>query len=945
MIPFSLRRNVERVRSSSAQVVMLIAPAGFGKTTIAEALCADYASNFAVCDCSEVTTAKEFLHSVIAALGKERAFEEVWFSQIQLELAGVEAENDRIDLLDRAWQKGGERRSLFVFENCEAVLRDVNASTLLRRLVSTAPSSRRIVVCSRTPLSIHAGRALPPHCLLLLTTKDLALSDEEARSIVVASPISPERQDRIIALAHGWPVVLLLLKRLAEEGKLEGALQNAYNVAFDDLFPYLYQEVLSPLPSTLRRAATVCAAVPDITSAELRMALGDKIMTALDLRSVPLLEVRDDRYVIHPFVRELLLKEEPQWRDVVHDVAQAAEAENRSARAAKLYRISNDLAGAARALAKLSLDDLLAPAAALELASMPPTVIREYPKLALTFLQHTRITRQLQVVLDQAFEKALTTETPGVIVSVASAAIEANHWLGSLERSRRIMNHPELRHTLRSSPQLEVGSLLGAEQVLGVLEGAIESNVDALYAAYQESLTLPLAFRSSILAAYIAYAERWRGRRDASIEMIEQSVAHALGSKYPLIVIGTLAEAFTNAWFWGDDALASRYRRLLASWREESAHDVRSLPLFTSGEPEEMDAGTLPSTAAVFPFFVAAAEAADPRKRSYYLHRAQMRAFADGGLLMTRVATLLAQAAEASKDRDTLARALDLVNPKELPYAREAILALMQGKPSFFAPFMERFLPSVPVEAPMPAKERIAVSVLTESVHIDGKQVIVSPREAACLACLARQRSGVAREELQEAIWPDLSESAARDALYSLLYRLRKRAGDFELIENIGNAYRYTNKAVIDLWEMEDAAQRCRRGMPPPIEEVERAYEMLERRSWPHLLQFDWFPALEFRIKEAGRTLVRHLIESAFKSQNYSSALAHAHKLLLEDECDEWAHEMIIRAHLGLGNRIEAIRAYRGYVQLVKREVGSMPSADLQAFAERHALTENRAAS
>ncbi len=49
---------------------------------------------------------------------------------------------------------------------------------------------------------------------------------------------------------------------------------------------------------------------------------------------------------------------------------------------------------------------------------------------------------------------------------------------------------------------------------------------------------------------------------------------------------------------------------------------------------------------------------------------------------------------------------------------------------------------------------------------------------------------------LQDELWPDVNEEAARDALYSLLYRLRKRIKTFELVEYLGSAYRFAAKRL-----------------------------------------------------------------------------------------------------------------------------------------------------
>ncbi len=149
------------------------------------------------------------------------------------------------------------------------------------------------------------------------------------------------------------------------------------------------------------------------------------------------------------------------------------------------------------------------------------------------------------------------------------------------------------------------------------------------------------------------------------------------------------------------------------------------------------------------------------------------------------------------------------------------------------------------------------MQILTEHITIEDEPIRITPRNAAFLAFLSRYRRGVSREEIQDALWPDLDERAARDALYNCLYRLRKRTKTFELVENLGNAYRFAPHVAVDIWDYELLAQRVLRDPATPAAEIHEAFSKIAKRSYPHLLGYDWFSAIDFQIRECLRILSR----------------------------------------------------------------------------------------
>jgi DNA-binding SARP family transcriptional activator len=296
---------------------------------------------------------------------------------------------------------------------------------------------------------------------------------------------------------------------------------------------------------------------------------------------------------------------------------------------------------------------------------------------------------------------------------------------------------------------------------------------------------------------------------------------------------------------------------------------------------------------------------------------------------------LIARAAADPESRAKICdQAVALIDPVELPELRAAVLAMRDGQASFLDAFVARFDPREP-ESRTAAAGRISVQVLRESLSIDGRAVRLAPKEIGLLGFLSYRRGAVSREETQDALWPELDEDAARDSLYSLLYRLRKRLGRFEIVTSIGNGYRLADGVHVDLWEIEALSERLRQGRhADSFDRVARAYDGLRNRRLPHVETYEWFAGMDFHIHEYIRIFARYLAERAKAAQDEEATRAYANALIVEDPCDEWAHQTLIGLYLERGEREKAASAYRNYCTLLKREVGGQPSREIRELVE-----------
>jgi DNA-binding SARP family transcriptional activator len=137
---------------------------------------------------------------------------------------------------------------------------------------------------------------------------------------------------------------------------------------------------------------------------------------------------------------------------------------------------------------------------------------------------------------------------------------------------------------------------------------------------------------------------------------------------------------------------------------------------------------------------------------------------------------------------------------------------------------------------------------------------------------------------------------------------------------------------------MEKLIVRLQRGDTTDTAIVERLLEAIAKRSYPHLLHYEWFMPVDYRVREAQRTLIAHVVSAASAKSDFETVLRMAKILVDEDHCDEWGHELIIRYHISNGNHNEALREYQRYREVLQEQLGTQPSQALTQFIQSVAV-------
>jgi LuxR family maltose regulon positive regulatory protein len=188
---------------------------------------------------------------------------------------------------------------------------------LLATLAEHLPTDSQLVLASRTPLALPLGRLRAHRALLELGPSELAMQSSEALSLLSAAGVPTESADipALLQRTEGWPAGLYLASLAAREQPDPAAALARF--AGDDhvVAEYLHDEFLAELPTSdyefLRDSSILPTLSAPLCDAVLRTSDSALLLDRLAHSSLPLHPVdrRHDSYRCHPLLRDMLLGE------------------------------------------------------------------------------------------------------------------------------------------------------------------------------------------------------------------------------------------------------------------------------------------------------------------------------------------------------------------------------------------------------------------------------------------------------------------------------------------------------------------------------------------------------------------------------------------------------------------------------------------------------------
>lgn len=261
--------------------------------------------------------------------------------------------------------------------------------------------------------------------------------------------------------------------------------------------------------------------------------------------------------------------------------------------------------------------------------------------------------------------------------------------------------------------------------------------------------------------------------------------------------------------------------------------------------------------------------------------------------------------------------------------------------------FLSTFDTQLSLDENQPDKTHINASVVVYSLGIfrlfreDELIEAWTSRKALSILkyLLSENGATVPREVLMDKFWPDSDPEASRRSLHQAIYVLRQtlriKGDETHYIQFENDGYRLNPE--VGLWQDDlqfekhyKAGQNWEK--KGNSEKAAREYYAAESLYQDHYLSEDlydeWTNSRREYLWQIYLYMVHHLSRHYLDHRDYASAISLAARVLSIDNCQEGAHQVLIRSYLAQGQRQLAIRQYQLCVQALKDELDAQPSVE-----------------
>lgn len=923
-----------RIARQNPRVVALIAPAGYGKSTLARQLSAR--SDPGVCDCAAASSVADIGRNILRALVRIHPERASFFvqSELQASLAGQSAD----DIAVQAWRRS-LRPDVMILENGESLLRVDGAVGFLLKLLAVTPSERLVIICTRERLPITFSRFVRADEIAVLYADDLHFSETEFRELAGCAQSSASILKKAFEVSRGWPIVAAFMTPFLREGRLDELLSRLDDVAFDELQHYITQEALGALPKRLLDALIAASLIPEATSDDIACVLGVNAAEALRLyaHGSPFVSVDGDRFELHPLIRATLWQQYQARRPRLLRKAAREHAVGLSfVRAAELQLALGDQEAAACSLDRAPWLETPTPATPVAriVASLDRSVMLRHPKVWSIAIAFSRFSvdpvsavGEARLLL-QRLDGSSTLEERMCVVRPLAGYLsrlgmheEGYRLICELERDLAI---PPAPRTVGEAATLYIRMMIAGR--MGRTHEALDLSDRVRLFALDHDGMAPL-----YLTELASETLRAAGRRDEERSCLDEAIERAFSGGYHINGALALAEAAFGAWLAGEDTFNAYAARLEGCVQNEGARGFWFFVAVARGLPD------MPPIGLELPKWIACAQilaaVASQDAASAQLHAAAAREAADKfGSPFLRAITALIEAELVPGTRtEGLTAAFEIAHAVESPALLAGIRAHMIGESEtgMLRPLIARLRREM--------KDRTLATdfrILSSELVVDGVHAPLSDRKFGLLATLARSRHGLPREALLERVWPEHEADSAVNAFNLCLHQLRKRFGN-ETIVLQGGRYALGESIRVDLWQIEDyyAALSLRRNLEDGHRAVLRSfYETLCRPLPDRYEACGWFDAIERRIAELRCEICQRLASDALLNGRTQEALSLAQSIIRYDACDEPAREIVIRAYIQAGDEASAFREYRRYREILWEELQAVTTLRIDSF-------------
>jgi DNA-binding SARP family transcriptional activator len=925
-------RILARIARTESRLVSIVAPAGFGKTTIAKVIAEEHGS-YAICDVDGVTDLHQFAQQVIRAISQfapDRAdalandlFRHRPPRATEAQLAGFVLE---------AWCSIGER-TVFIFDNLEALAEQPASLDLLVRLIKA--DHRMLILCARPPFTLLNSRLIPPNEHLRLGIEELAFTRDETRAALGES-IDDAHVDTVTAITHGWPVAVLLFRQLAQLGQLERTLTETAAAPPEELRDYLLKEVLDSIRGPLFDALVALVATESIGIDAARRATHGattpQVILELTAR-LPLVTLADGNCTIHPLISSIVCT--TATLEIERDrqiAAESYEEDGRLGDAARLYLDAGMLDAGARCLegivgpyiernAWAAIDDLA--------ERLPTEMLPSYPRLwaMLAWVRRGVIDHDTLIAEGTMLREMLRNDPQSLEAKQVSAllisilSLRCDHV--SVERIRADYVLDEDDFSPGNVALLISDTFRNA--LTGRMHGVLERFRRLMPLVYNELVRAYFILRVDVLIKMMS------GRFDEALAAERRADDLAKSSGHSGMIAGLLQQQMFVTWLSGDDAgveaLVDEMRRSGATL---SSVDYASIvAAWETAIPDDL-AQRLPRVRALL-FLLLSARATDQERRRTLLaqaHEAALRADDLWSQFLIVTAGALDEPNERAERLDAAARLANDIGLRELVDSIASLQGGGDGAPTLRA-FARRFGPNAELPVGDPP---LRVNVLSRTVW-RGNEVVPMSKRALTLIIVLAVQGRVPGETLIEWLWSARDPDVQTNALRMLVSRARRQLGDPSLIVAAGGGYELRSDIAVDFHRISQLVRSVSANDPLTAAQraaLSEAHEQFRPATWIQ----ESVPSIDTAISATRHRVVERLAQDALDRGDIAAALTLADELRRDDINDEAAYELLIRAHVRSGDTASALREYRTYSAHLKDDLGLDPSFSIDELLQ-----------